>query len=100
MARCRSPRSRTWPYPLYVSDWDSQVIAPVEGLIDRWTQDGNARALGLLLPGWRANGGLTDGWAGALNAVRATAASEALEGDDRAVLRDVAERIQHALDNR
>jgi hypothetical protein len=83
-----------------VSQWDEQVIDPVERFIDRWTRDNNAVALNTLLPGWRSNFGLTDGWSGALDAVRTTAESDAVTPDERAVLQGVADHIKHALDHR
>ena len=83
-----------------MSEWDAQVIDPVERLVDQWRRGNNTVALDLLLPGWRSNFGLTDGWSGALDAVRDTAESDAVTPDERAVLKAVADRIKRALDHR
>jgi hypothetical protein len=45
-----------------VTGWQKDVLEPVEGLVERWTAEGNEAALAALLPGWRGNNGLTDGW--------------------------------------
>ena len=84
-------------YLRFVNQWNAEVIAPVEALIDRWTRENKSVALGRLLPGWRSNDGLTDGWHWALHAVRSAADSEAVAADEQAILRQVADLNEHAL---
>ena len=83
-----------------MSDWQHDVLDPVEGLLERWAADGNEAALAVLLPGWRANNGLTDGWFGALEALRSATTSAAVAAEDAAVLRKVADRLEHRLRHR
>ena len=77
----------------------TQVIDPMEALLTRWEQRGDA-ALGWVLPAWRANSGLTDGWGEVVQAINAAAESCFLPGPERLVLRDVAAKISEALNSR
>lgn len=90
---------RIEPSPLVVNDWETGVIEPMERLISRWTRHGNDLALGLLLPGWRSNVGLKDGWHATPDAVHAMAASDVVGSEVRGSLLDVAHRTKYALDN-
>lgn len=82
------------------SDWNEQVIQPVEHLLRVWQERGDKLPLDGLLPVWRANNGLTDGWSEAVGALRAVASSCFLPGEERALLQDVADRIESAVRNR
>jgi hypothetical protein len=80
--------------------WASEVIEPIEVLIARWTATMHEDALALLLPGWWADDGLTDGWHRALAAVEATAASPLSSTDEATMLNAVASHIRSGLANR
>jgi hypothetical protein len=65
---------------------DNDVLADVSGLIDAWCDRRELRALARLLPAWLANDGLTDGWAGVLDALRTICADGSLPGDEAIVV--------------
>ena len=70
----------------------------LERLIDGWC---NRRALGpqaTVLPAWRANNGLTDGWAELRTAVRTAQSDDELSRDERELLRQVERTIDQVLD--
>lgn len=81
------------------ASWATEVIDPMEELLARWEQRRDV-ALGWILPAWRANSGLTDGWADVLQAINAAAESCFLPGPERLVLRGVADTISGALNSR
>jgi hypothetical protein len=82
------------------SDWTTMVIDPVEGLLDRWQQRDEQAAIALLLPAWRGNFGLTDGWTDVLHALHELPVAVALPDDERKVLASVAANIEEAIRRR
>ena len=83
-----------------ISDWSRDILEPIEQLIDRWTAEGNHAALDALMPAWRANSGLTDGWHDALAALRALPDHVALTTEETTTVSRVAARIEWALTHR
>jgi hypothetical protein len=65
---------------------DSDVLTDVSRLIDHWCDRRELRALARLLPAWLANDGLTDGWAGVLDALRAIRADGGLPDDETTIV--------------
>ncbi|MDP9101051.1 MAG: hypothetical protein M3N21_02755 [Actinomycetota bacterium] len=81
--------------------WDEDVVAPVEKLLEEWQREGNHAAVEVVLPAWRTNSGLTDGWAAAAAALRDGLASGAVSrAADRRTLERVARRIERAVRRR
>lgn len=63
----------------------------------RWEERGESDAVATLLPAWRANAGLTDGWQDVLAAMRAVSERVALPHGEAVTLEGVARRIELAL---
>ena len=82
------------------TEWQRSVLDPVEGLIGRWEERGETEAVAALLPAWRANSGLTDGWQDVLAAMRAVSQRVTLPGDEAETLASAADQIASALRNR
>lgn len=82
------------------TEWQESVLDPVEALIGRWEERGESAAMATLLPAWRANAGLTDGWHEVLAAMRQVPQRVALPEDEAATLDRAAKRIEAALRNR
>ena len=81
--------------------WHDDVIGPIEMLLADWEREGNGPARAAVLPGWRANSGLTDGWAAAAAALRDGVASGAVSREaDRRTLERVARRIERSVRRR
>jgi hypothetical protein len=79
------------------SDWQTSVVDPIEALLQRWRKRGDSEALETLLPAWRGNAGLTDGWNAVLEALTATLDTDHLPSDEAEVVTAVAARIALAL---
>jgi hypothetical protein len=73
MHSCRSALARArriGHYP-YVTDAEEHPVnGPLERLIDAWCERRDLRPLAILLPAYTSNNGLTDGWAGLMDALR------------------------------
>ncbi len=82
---------------MVATEWQ-QVLDPIEALIARWEARGNSVVV--VLPAWRANDGLTDGWDKVLAALRIVTSRAALPDDEMATLAMVAERLKAAIRNR
>jgi hypothetical protein len=79
------------------SAWQESVIEPIEALLRRWDERGDTEALQTLMPVWRANSGLTDGWYAVLAALSVTLDSAHLPSDEAEALRNVAARIKRGV---
>ena len=77
--------------------WRDDVLSPVEDLLQRWTNRGDEHLVNTVLPAWRSNAGLTDGWADVLDALRSVLAAKELPPDEAATLGRVADRIERAI---
>lgn len=82
------------------TEWQRSVLDPVEALIGLWAERGEREAVATLLPVWRANAGLTDGWQDVLAAMRAVPLRVSLPDDEAETLASAADRIESALRNR
>lgn len=82
------------------TEWQRSVLDPIEALIGRWEERGETEAVAALLPAWRANGGLTDGWQDVLAAMRAVPERVRLPDDEAETLARAADRIESALRSR
>jgi hypothetical protein len=82
------------------TEWQQSVLDPIEALIGEWEERGESAAVSTLLPAWRANAGLTDGWWDVLDAMHAVPDVANLPPEERATLEAVADRIEAALRNR
>ena len=82
------------------TEWQRSVLDPVEALLGHWEERGETAAVAALLPAWRANFGLTDGWYDVLDAMRAVPEVAALPPDEAATLAKVSHRIEVALRDR
>lgn len=80
--------------------WQESVVDPIEALLGVWEERGDTAAVSALLPAWRANAGLTDGWYDVLAAMRAVPQVATLAPDEAATLAKVADRIEAALRDR
>jgi hypothetical protein len=81
-------------------EWRSNVLDPVEALISRWQSRGETAATDRLVPVWRSNVGLTDGWHDVLTCIRDVTLSVPLPSEELATLKDVAVAIETSMDQR
>ncbi len=77
-----------------------EYLAALTALIDRWCEGRKLKPLSLILPGYLALNGLTDGWAMLLDALKSTRAlgQEAFDAADWDTLSDLiaaTDRIVH-----
>jgi hypothetical protein len=82
------------------TEWQRDVLDPIESLIGTWEKRGERDAVATLVPAWRANAGLTDGWHDVLATMRAVPSRIALPDEELATLSRVADRIEIALGDR
>jgi hypothetical protein len=82
------------------TEWQESVLDPIEALLGRWEERDESAAVSTLLPAWRANAGLTDGWWDVLNALHAMPDVANLPPEEQETLNAVADRIETALRNR
>jgi hypothetical protein len=77
------------------------ILGDVKGLIDRWCDRREYRALHIVLGGWFAMNGLSDGWAGLRDALRsAYALCPNLPAEERELLKTWYVQIDIALRDR
>ena len=67
-----------------MSDEEHPVNGPLDRLIDRWCERRDLGPLAVLLPAYTSNNGLTDGWAGVMEALRTLRGSRRLPDDEHA----------------
>ena len=60
------------------------VNDPLDHLIDSWCERRHLRPLAILLPAYTSNNGLTDGWAGVMEALRTLRRNRQLPNDELA----------------
>ena len=77
--------------------WRDEVLNPIEDVLQRWANRGDEHLVKTLLPAWRSNAGLTDGWAAVLEALRSVLATEGLRPDEAATIARVADRVERAI---
>jgi hypothetical protein len=73
------------------------VLADVSTLIDAWCDRRELRPLAQLLPAWLANNGLTDGWAGVLDALTTIRADGRLPDNEATLVERLIAAIEHAV---
>jgi hypothetical protein len=77
--------------------WFDEVVNPIERLLERWQHRGDVDSVNALLPAWRSNFGLTDGWAEVLAVLRSLEERGELPPDEVATITKVAERVARAV---
>ena len=77
--------------------WRKSVLNPIEHLLQRWADRGDEHLVARLLPAWRSNAGLTDGWVDVLDALRSITAAGVLPPDEAAIVAEVASRVERAI---
>jgi hypothetical protein len=77
--------------------WFGQVVNPIEALLEKWRQRGDTDSVNALLPPWRGNFGLIDGWADVLGALRLLEERGQLPPDEMATIANVAGRVERAI---
>ena len=65
-----------------VTEGEHPVNGPLARLIDAWCERRELGALAVLLPAYTSNNGLTDGWAGVMDALHTLRGSRRLPGDE------------------
>jgi hypothetical protein len=66
-----------------VANAEHPVNAPLARLIDAWCERRALGPLAVLLPAYTSNNGLTDGWAGVMEALRTLRGSRRLPDEER-----------------
>ncbi|MFI5168548.1 MAG: hypothetical protein ACHQQS_18240 [Thermoanaerobaculales bacterium] len=77
--------------------WTDEVLDPIEDLLKKWADRGDDELVNTVRPAWRANAGLTDGWADVLDALGAALRSSSLPPDEAATIGKVADRVERAI---
>jgi hypothetical protein len=76
---------------------DHPVNGPLQRLIDAWCERRDLRHLALLLPAYTSNSGLTDGWAGVMDALYNLRAARTLPDDEQAEIERIIPLVERMV---
>jgi len=79
------------------ADDEHPVNGPLARLIDGWCERRALGPLAVLLPAYTSNNGLTDGWAGVMEALRTLRGSRHLPDDEHRQIEDLVVLVERMV---